>query len=919
MPSAMCSAALQYARRGWPVFPCRERAETVTIGGAGGKTRILKPKQPYGGQGLKDATTDESRILAWWRQHPQAMVGVPTGANGCFVIDFDPRVEELVDEETGEVTGMREWTLEQMKAELEEQMGVPLPPSLTSRTPSGGVHVWFRQPPGEPIRNRGNLPEHVDVRGLGGYVVGAPSKVYDESAVVGEYRWIERRGDWRDDAAIADAPAELVAILRARKERRAPDPAARSNGGRPASSSADVDDAVRKYALAALDGECREIRQAPSGRRNDQLNVSALKVASLVAAGALEHGLARAMVEAAARDNAGDDDAAQLAATIASGWTAGSSSPRDLSEIAAAARSRRDRPPRRSSSHVPGPRQHDDGKPSSQAGGSGNDQRQSGGRGRTEADLTRECAFLPHTDLGNLERFLKRHGRDFLYVEQWGWLAWDGRRWNRDMAVSLLGRAVQDTMRAIQDEAAFVKASGWKRGMAPMLHVADESDFGLEYIAKYRGKEPVTFSTTIAAWGRTSEGAGHIACIAKMAEARVSARPTDFDVDPLLFNVENGTLAFVRGERGPGATATLRPAKRRDRITKIAAAAFDPAARCPRYDAFLGEVQPAEDMRAFLDCWGGYNLLGLADAQKMVLNYGQGANGKSVDTDVKAHILGDYARVCGIETFIDQGKYRKGSDASPDLAALAGRRMVRASEPEEGSKFSDGLIKAMTGSEPMPVRELLKSPFEMTVTFKVTVSANNKPKIGTDHGIQRRMQLVPWDVIIPDDRQDPQLTGKLKAEGSGILNRLVHGACAYLDAGLPMPEAIKAATREYQEENDILGQFLALCIARVPGETIGATALHGLFSAWQTWAQLLPASGKAWSAKFLNGQMQRKGFSIRKSSSMVWDDVVPLYDAADFVDHEGRAVTTPLSPPRAAPGAIGSPPVTSREDDDMPL
>ncbi len=516
---------------------------------------------------------------------------------------------------------------------------------------------------------------------------------------------------------------------------------------------------------------------------------------------------------------------------------------------------------------------------------------------------TLECALMPQTDLGNLERFLRRHGRDFLFVEQWGWLVWDGRRWNRDMAVPMLGRAVQDTMRAIQDEAAMIAATGQPDSMSEgddaegIARPATPQD-RLDRVVQTKGGKVTLFSDTATKWGRTSEGAGHISCIAKMAEARRSARPDDFDGDPLLFNVANGTLAFSRDPAG--ATVVLRAHSRDDRITKIAAVGYDPDAECPRYDAFLQEVQPEADMRAFLDCWGGYNLLGLADAQKFALYYGQGSNGKSVDVDTKAHIMGDYARVCGIETFIDQGKYRKGSDATPDLAALAGRRMVRASEPEDGSKFSDGLIKAMTGSEPVPVRELMKPPFEMQVTFKVTVSANNKPRIGTDHGIQRRVQLVPWNVIIPDGRQDTQLTGKLKAEGSGILNRLVRGALAYLDRGLPVPDAVREATREYQEENDLLGQFLALCIEKSPGVTMGASALHGLFAAWQTWAQQLAATGKPWSAKYLNAQMQKRGYRVRKSSSMVWDDIAPLYAPEDFVDFEGKARTSELPAPRGA-------------------
>lgn len=951
----MGQAALQYARRGWPVFPCRERDEPWR--NAAGKSGVFRAKAPYTGQGLKDATRDEERIKAWWRAHPNAMIGLPMGANGAFALDFDPRIEDIVDEDTGEVVGQREYTLEELKAELEAQMGVPLPQSLTAVTQSGGVHVWFRQPDdgGEPIRNRGNLPDHVDVRGLGGYVIAAPSVVYDaEGAEQGRYRWF--RGDWRDDAALAPAPPELIEILRSRKRKTAPDAADAAAGapsnvvpigrGRAGGAATDEDEALRKYALSALDGECQAIRTAASGKRNAALNEGAFKVATLVAAGVLDEAMALAGVRSAARANPGNDDDHQLEATIRSGWTAGIEQPRDLGEIAAAARSRRERKsPPRSSRPAP-PAETENGEPSSHGGGK---RVVETGKGQGAA-LTRECAFLPQTDLGNLERFLKRHGRDFLFVEAWGWLAWDGRRWNRDMALPLLGRAIQETMRAIQEEAEFVRASGvpfppeggfveepdddgdddddmfarskgekerrrrksvlWFR-QRQLARQSQNSGERLDSIVQIKSSgEIVLYSDKVAAWGRTSEGAGHIKCIAGLAEARLSARPDDFDVDPLKLNVANGTLVFERDATGGDARVRFDPEHRReDLITKIAAVSYDPAATSPKYDAFIAEVQPQEEMREFLDIWAGYNSLGLADAQKMAVFYGQGSNGKGVWTNTIAAILGDYAWAAAIETFIDQGKYRKGSDASPDLAALAGRRMVYANEPEEGSKFSDGLIKSMTSDEPIGgVRELMKPPFQLLVTFTNTVSANHRPKIGTDHGIQRRVQIVPWDVIIPNDRADPMLKAKLKAEASGILNRMVRGALRYLTRGLPMPEAIREATREYQEENDILGQFLALAVAKVPGNTVGATPFHKAFAGWQTWAGQLPASGKAWSMKHLNGQMQKKGYKITKSSTMQWQDIALRYDEGDFLDMDGKPVTRPLRSPTPYPGDPDPPP-----------
>ncbi len=295
----------------------------------------------------------------------------------------------------------------------------------------------------------------------------------------------------------------------------------------------------------------------------------------------------------------------------------------------------------------------------------------------------------------------------------------------------------------------------------------------------------------------------------------------------------------------------------------------------------------------------------------------------------QAWILGDYAWATGIETFIDAGKQRKGSDASPDLAALAGRRMVYANEPEDQSRFSDGLIKSLTSDEPKGgVRELLKPPFELIITFKNTVMANNMPKIGTDHGIQRRVQVAPWPIIIPDEEQDLRLKDKLREEANGILNRMVAGALRYLDEGLSLPEAVKDATREYQQENDLLGRFIELCVARVQGATIGATPFHRVFAAWQTWAGQLPQSGKPWSAKYLNTQMRRKSFKIAKSSNMQWQDVALRYEEGNFVrlGDDGRIagpLDAELPPPRSfdgePPGPSRIPPPPDDDADDLPF
>lgn len=163
----MMAAALEYAKHGWPVFPCHP-----------GTKRPLVPKGEDGSGGLKRATTNETAIRAWWRRYPKAMIGVPTGRSiGAFVLDLDVGH----DDKTGEV-----FEIADLEEAITREIGSPLPPTWTAETPRGGRHLYFALPDGEPPGNRAGLFKRIDVRGEGGYVVAPPSIRSDGKA----YRWI---------------------------------------------------------------------------------------------------------------------------------------------------------------------------------------------------------------------------------------------------------------------------------------------------------------------------------------------------------------------------------------------------------------------------------------------------------------------------------------------------------------------------------------------------------------------------------------------------------------------------------------------------------------------------------------------------------------------------------------------------------
>jgi len=894
------------------VFPCSPKNKKPLV--PRDKDAEGKPIPRTGG--LAKATTDLDQIRAWWKKWPRAMIGVTVGDAGMLVVDFDPRI----DDETGE-----EWTLEGLKRDTEAQVGCDLPQTLAVRTPSGGVHVYFQMPEGAPIGNKGSLPDHVDVRGLGGYTIVPPSYCDgDEKNATGPYRWL--RGD--ADAAVAAMPAELEAVLRAPSAGRVLEVASVPSSDR---FEVDVDDAHRRYAMFALDAELQELQATPEGGgrwggRNQGIYHSALKLGGLFKAGAISEGMVRGGLEAVIRAMPNNRDLAGALKTMENGFEAAVA--RDLSSVAQMGRGRgsdrsagtpgpssgggRDLPPVEAYADdlasVPAPIAAEQVTPFHN--GKGQPAVATGGRGgrikvQPDADTDRRCGLLALTDLGNAERFRARHGWRFRFCNEIGWYSWDGRRWEllseeKDKAPWQVTLAVFETVRAIRNEAAAIKETGLRED-------APDDVSRLDRIVKWKGagdnKVPVYLSEELLAHAKSSEGNSRLGCIAGLAKSfpDMAIRANAMDADRMAINVLNGTLRL--GNNGNRATVQLHPHDPEDLISKVAGVVYDPDAVCPDYDGFLSTVQPDESVRRFLHQWGGLSLTGDIGEQKLAFFHGKGRNGKSTLVDTWSHVAGDYGGSVGIETFLDQGKGRKGGDATPDLARLPGIRFLRTSEPEKGAKLAEALIKLITGGEQIDARFLNKGFFSFLPSFKVTISGNHKPKItGHDDGIWRRVMLVPWAVQVAKEKVDRDLPDKLRKEGSGILNRLLAGLLDRTENGLVEPDAVTAATDKYREQSDTLGRFLADCTKETEGTRSKSSELFALFSAWSK------ATGAAeWQQMGFTSAMQDRGFEKKASNGMQWLDIEMIKTVADFA--EG-------SPANEDDGRYRGRPY---DDDDVPL
>ncbi len=125
------------------------------------------------------------------------------------------------------------------------------------------------------------------------------------------------------------------------------------------------------------------------------------------------------------------------------------------------------------------------------------------------------------------------------------------------------------------------------------------------------------------------------------------------------------------------------------------------------------------------------------------------------------------------------------------------------------------------------------------------MATNHKPESkNADHGIQRRIRLVPFNVTIPVEERDPHLQSKLRGELPGILNWLIEGCLAWQREGLGWPQAVQEATQDYLADNDQLIDFINARCEIHPEANTPAKLLQAAYRSWCEAEQAEPLSQK---------------------------------------------------------------------------
>jgi putative DNA primase/helicase len=410
---------------------------------------------------------------------------------------------------------------------------------------------------------------------------------------------------------------------------------------------------------------------------------------------------------------------------------------------------------------------------------------------------------------GNASRFAALFGDDVKWCETHGkFYIWEGSRWRADEVRETTLRC-RATLMAVQAE-----AEEW----------GEETQEAAEKWATYCNKNRRPLADLI-----------------EEVKDNSAVHHQVWDQDDWLLNVQNGILDLRSG--------ILRLHARERCLTKICMTEYDEGAECPQWLEFLHEIMGGSDeMVDALQRLCGYFLTGSISVQILPILYGSGANGKSVFIETVMGILGSYAGKASDSLLVT----RSNESHPTEVADLYGKRLVLASETEEGRRLRVALVKQMTGDATLKARYMRQDFFEFRRTHKTVLVTNNKPIVNEDtNAVWRRLRLIPFTVTIPPERQDPDLLQKLRSEWPGILAWMVDGCLQWRASGgdLRLPETVVNATAEYRDESDAIGRFIEECCVLGDEATVPKAWLFATYEAWCEQAGERALSGRLFSAR----------------------------------------------------------------------
>lgn len=311
------------------------------------------------------------------------------------------------------------------------------------------------------------------------------------------------------------------------------------------------------------------------------------------------------------------------------------------------------------------------------------------------------------------------------------------------------------------------------------------------------------------------------------AAAYLAITYEDLDKHENYLNCRNGTLDLQ--------TLELKAHSSADLLSMMTGCSYDPAAPFDAWLEFLNEImEDDQDKIRYLQKIAGYCLTCDTTQEQSFILYGASSrNGKSTFIETLGRMLGDYSITA--DPAILEERPKNSSNASPDLARIAGRRLIRISELPRRMLFNSSLFKQLTGGDSISARYLYEGLFEFTPVGKIIFNSNHLPIISdTSVFASDRLKVIEFNRHFEEFEQDKTLKRRLcsAANLSGILNWAIEGLQLYREEGLNAPAVVQIATENFHADSDKLQNFINECLEKGSGYAITMKDAYQYYQLW---------------------------------------------------------------------------------------
>lgn len=413
-----------------------------------------------------------------------------------------------------------------------------------------------------------------------------------------------------------------------------------------------------------------------------------------------------------------------------------------------------------------------------------------------------------YSDIGQAKALAEEYGDELLFAAATDYMRFDGKVWVEDKQMAV-GACVEFLDLQLQDAKDYLEVakkalidagydeSTVNQGSKALAKEIQSAHLGLFYM--------LVGAEKYLAFSMKRRDYKYITATLNVAKSMLGVKVSDLDKNPNLLNTPSGTYDLQKGMAGE------QPHDSADLITKITECSPGDEGMDIWLEAldtfFCGDAELIEYVQKVI----GLAAIGKVYSEFIIIAYGDGANGKSTFWNTIARVLGSYAGKISSDILTMGNKV----NAQPEMAELKGKRLIIASEMQEGVRLNTAMVKQLCSTDEIQACKKYRDPFHFVPSHQVTLYTNHLPKVGAnDDGIWRRLKVIPFNAKIQGNSDIKNYADYLyENAGPAIMKWIIEGAekACKSDHKVDDPKCVKDAVAAYREDNDWLGHFIADC------------------------------------------------------------------------------------------------------------